>query len=217
MPFQTKRSSFVIRCVISDMGRVIISFDNDIFFKKISGYSPFSAEDIAEQAAIHEDFVRLFDTGKITPEEFFEGVTKRLQAEIDQQTFYSIYNDVFSLDPLVLEILKLMKPRYRLVLLSNTDVMRFEFIKMKFPEILIFDDYVVSYQVGYMKPHPQIYIHALEKAGADPQECVFIDDRAENVEAAEKLGLTGILFEPKTDLTAELRQKGLVLDEGRTG
>jgi len=105
--------------------------------------------------------------------------------------------------------MKKLKKNYRLLLLSNTDVMRFAFIRKKFPEIMIFDEYILSFEVGLMKPDPQIYREALKRAKAEVEECVFIDDMKENVEAASKLGINGILMEPKANLEAILRKLGL--------
>ncbi len=102
-----------------------------------------------------------------------------------------------------------MRSKYRLILLSNTDVMRFGFIRKRFPEILFFDAYVLSYEVGYMKPAPQIYKVALKKAKARAEECLFIDDREENVEAALKLGIHAIHFGPQANLEISLREYGL--------
>jgi len=199
----------MIRCVISDLGRVILFFDNEIFFRKMAKYSPFSKEKIAELTAEHFYLVESFDKGKITPEEFYSQVVKTFKARIDTDTFYSIYVDVFAINPPVLEIMKKLKKNYRLLLLSNTDVMRFAFIRKKFPEIMIFDEYILSFEVGLMKPDPQIYREALKRAKAEVEECVFIDDMKENVEAASKLGINGILMEPKANLEAILRKLGL--------
>jgi putative hydrolase of the HAD superfamily len=199
----------MIRCVLSDLGRVIIHFDNTIFFEKIANYSSLSIGEIAELASTHSSPRKAFDRGEITAEEFYNQATTILEAELDYDNFYSIYNDVFSLNPPILEILKKLKGKYRLVLLSNTDVMRFSFIKKKFPEIMIFDAYVLSYEVGAMKPHPRIYDEALKKAGVEAKECVFIDDIEENIEAAQKLGIKGILMTPQTDLEAALQEMDL--------
>ena len=201
----------MIRCVISDLGRVIIHFDNFIYYEKMADFSPFSTEKIAELASAHSSPRRAFDKGEITPEEFHDQVTAQLEAKIDYDDFYSIYNDVFSLNPPVLDILKRLKKNNRLILLSNTDVMRFGFIKKRFPEIMIFNAYVLSYEVGEMKPHPRIYEEALKSAGAEARECVFIDDIQENVEAAQKFGIQGILMTPQTNLEDSLREKGLSL------
>jgi len=203
----------MIKSVISDLGKVLVFFDNNIFFCKISDYSPFSAEQIAEIALENHELIHSFDTGKITPLNFFRESIKSLKAKIDYNTFFSIYNDVFSPNMPVLKILKKVKSKCRLVLLSNTDIMRFGFIKKKFPEILIFDEYVLSYEAGYVKPHPRIYWKSLEKAKAEAWECVFIDDREENVEAALNFGLNAVLFSPETDLAAEFEKYGILLSD----
>ena len=199
----------MIKSVISDLGKVLVFFDNNIFFCKIANYSPFSADQIAEIALANHELIHSFDTGKITPGHFFRESIKILRAEIDHNTFFSIYNDVFSPNMAVLKILKKVESKCRPVLLSNTDVMRFEFIKKKFPELLIFDEYILSYEAGYVKPHPQIYWKALEKAKTEAWECIFIDDREENVEAALNIGLNAVLFDPETDLEAELEKYGV--------
>jgi putative hydrolase of the HAD superfamily len=199
----------MIRCVISDLGKVIIFFDNNIFFEKIANYSPHSKGEIRELASAHFYLVELFDKGEITPQDFHARVKQELEASIDYDTFFSVYNDVFSLNPPVHQIMKRLKRNYRLVVLSNTDTMRFGFIKKKFPEILIFDEYVLSFEVGFMKPHPQIYKEALKKAEFPAKECVFIDDREENIEAAVKLGINGILLGSQTDLEVILKNMGL--------
>lgn len=199
----------MIRCVISDLGRVIIFFDNNIFFEKIADYCSFSTEEIAELTFSHLNIIQSFDEGKITPGEFFNQVIEKLEAKIDYDRFFSIYNDVFTLNPPILEIMKRLKQNYKLILLSNTDVKRFGFIKRQFPEILIFDEYVLSYEVGSMKPYPQIYEEALKKAGVKPEECIFIDDNEENIKTAQKLGINGILMEPQTDLEAILHGMNL--------
>jgi HAD superfamily hydrolase (TIGR01509 family) len=199
----------MIRCVISDLGRVIIFFDNNIFFEKIANYSPYSKEKIGELTSAHFDLVELFDKGEMTPQDFYLRAAEKLGARIDYDTFFSIYNDVFSLNLPVLRIMKRLKRNYRLILLSNTDIMRFGFIKKKFPGIMIFDEYVLSFEVGFMKPHPQIYKEALKRAGYKAKECVFIDDREENIDAAAKLGIDGIHIGPPTNLEAILKEKGL--------
>jgi putative hydrolase of the HAD superfamily len=195
--------------VISDVGKVIILFDNRIFFNKISEYCIYSGEEIADMVHLHFDLIRSFDAGSLSPEEFFKKVVEILKADISLEDFYIIYNDIFSLNTPTLDTLKKLKSKYRLLLLSNTDIMRFGFIKKKFPELLIFDDYILSYEVGVNKPHPEIYKQTLKKAHAAPEECLFIDDREENIEAAKKFGIQTVHFVPGIDLEDELRKKGV--------
>ena len=195
--------------VISDLGRVILWFDNTIFYRKMTAYCQLSAAEIREIVHNSLEFVELFDLARLTPREFYERVIAKLGAKVGYNDFMAAYVDVFSVNAPVLEIMKKLNARYRLIMVSNVDVVRFGFIRKRFPEIMIFDDYVLSYELGVMKPDAGIYRVALEKAGARPEECVFIDDMEENIEGATALGIPGILYRPETDLEKELRSLGL--------
>jgi putative hydrolase of the HAD superfamily len=52
----------------------------------------------------------------------------------------------------------------------------------------------VSGELGLLKPHPDIYQHALRDLGITPAEAIFIDNRESNVAGAEALGITGHVF-----------------------
>jgi FMN phosphatase YigB (HAD superfamily) len=199
----------MITTVISDLGNVILYFDNGIFFKKMTAHCDHSEKQIRELAHLHFDLVISFDSGKISPHEFYKGTVDRLEARISEAEFFSVYCDVFLLNSPVLEVLKKLQGKYSLVLLSNTDICRFAFIKRRFPEILIFDHCVLSFELGILKPDPAIYLTALEKAGARAEESVFIDDLQENIEGAAKVGIQGILYGPETDLEARFAALGL--------
>ncbi|MCJ7486149.1 MAG: HAD-IA family hydrolase, partial [Candidatus Aminicenantes bacterium] len=98
---------------------------------------------------------------------------------------------------------------YKTLLLSNTDSERFVFVRHRFPEIMFFDDYVLSYELKLLKPDPAIYLAAARLAGTLPGECVFIDDMEENIAGAVATGLAGIHYRPETDLAAELKKLNL--------
>jgi len=72
-----------------------------------------------------------------------------------------------------------------------------------------FDVLVWSYQLGIAKPDPAIYRYALEKLGTQPAETLFIDDKAENVDAAVALGMKGIIFSTVEKLRTDLVESGL--------
>ncbi len=199
----------MIRTIISDLGKVILWFDNKIFLRKIAAYCSLPDEKIKDIVHRRAEIVELFDTGRITPQEFYSRATAELDASVNYEDFFAAYRDVFSLNPPVIELYKKLKGKYRLILLSNTDVVRFSFIKEKFPEILIFDAHVLSFEVGAMKPDPKIYRKALERAEAEASDCLFIDDMEENIKGAADLGLKTILYKPGTDLEKALRALGL--------
>lgn len=200
----------MIKCIISDMGNVFISFDNDIFFKKIANNTSLSQSDMAGLVSENFEILRSFDKGEISPTEFFNKAVRIFKSDFDYNRFFKAYNDIFDLRTKELQILKKLKENYRVILLSNTDEMRYGFIKKNFPGMLIFDAYILSYLEGCMKPDPQIYKAALEKTEAQADECLFIDDRVENIDAANALGINTIHFIERADLAAELRKFNLV-------
>ena len=102
----------MIKCVISDLGKVILFFDNHIFFRKLADYCPYSARDIAERVHQHRDMIWSFDTGKIEPADFYGEAVRSWKPKSGRKIFFRIYNDVFSLNPPVLDLLKRLKIRY---------------------------------------------------------------------------------------------------------
>jgi putative hydrolase of the HAD superfamily len=200
----------MIRTVISDLGRVVLWFDNNIFLRKLAECAGKPFADV--KATVHGDLelFRRFDGGVVTPYEVFERVTGLVGADISYAAFFEMYNDIFSLNAPAIDVLAQVKAAgYKTLLLSNTDPERFAFVRTRFPEILFFDDYVLSYELKLLKPDPAIYLAAVRLAGASPQECVFIDDMEENIAGAVATGLAGIHYTPATDLAAELKKLGL--------
>ena len=200
----------MIRTVVSDLGRVVLWFDNNIFLRKLAERAGKPFEDV--KAAVHGDLelIRRFDGGAVTPPGFHERVMEIIGADIPYGLFYEIYNDIFSLNDVATDVLARVKAAgYKTLLLSNTDPERFGFVRRRFPEILFFDRYVLSYELKLLKPDPAIYLAAARLAGTSPRECVFIDDMEENVKGAVAAGLAGILYTPATDLAAELKKLGL--------
>ena len=196
----------MIKSIISDLGKVIVDFDNNRFFSGLSRYCPYSFDEIVRKSRDHLHIHFAFDSGGIDPQEFYLRVKQILSADLERDEFFRLYNDIFSLNEKVMQTFQRLKGKYRLIILSNTDPERFGFIKKTFPAIIDFDDFVLSFEQGFLKPHVEIYKIALSKAQALPSECVFIDDMEENISAASSLGFNTIHFKSGTDLRAELNR-----------
>ena len=200
----------MIRTVISDLGRVVLWFDNDIFLRQLADRAGRPFDQV--KAGVHGDLelLRRFDAGAVTPADFHARVMTIVGASLPYDDFYAMYNDIFTPNPAALDVLSRVKAAgYRLLLLSNTDPERFGFVLRTFPAVRLFDGYVLSYELNLLKPDPAIYRAASRQAGCEPGECVFIDDMEENVKAAVATGLAGIHYLPGTDLAAELKHLGL--------
>ena len=128
--------------------------------------------------------------------------------------FGGLWGDMFLPAPLLSsELLRGLSARYRLVLLSNTNDLHFRWIREHYPLLEHFHDYVLSYQVGVMKPSAEIYREAIRRARCLPEECFFTDDVEENIEGARRVGIDAQLFSGEEQLKKELAQRGLRWEE----
>ena len=197
----------MIRAVISDLGRVVLWFDNNIFLRKLAERAGRPFDQV--KSAVHGDLelLRRFDGGAVSTKGFHERVTKIAGADLSYADFFEMYNDIFTLNGPVAEVIGRVKAAgYKTLLLSNTDPERFGFVRRRFPEVGLFDAFVLSYELKLLKPDLAIYLAAARLAGEAPSDCVFIDDMEENVKGAVEAGLAGIHYTPATDLAAELRK-----------
>ncbi len=179
----------MIKNIIFDLGKVLIDYDFDIFFQKIGNKPNTRTLDEANKEIL------LFEAGKIDKYTFFEHLKKIYDFNIPFEQFKSLWCNVFWEIPQMTKLSAELKQKgYNLFLLSNTDELHFPYIKEKFPAVNIFDNgLMLSYQLGYTKPEKEIYEKALSIYNLNPNETVFIDDREENILAANNFGLKGIV------------------------
>jgi putative hydrolase of the HAD superfamily len=94
-------------------------------------------------------------------------------------------------------------------ILSNMGDNVLENMRREFAWLSRFDALVWSYELGLAKPDPAIYLYILEKLGSRPEETLFLDDRQENIDAAQALGMAALLFTTVEQLRDDLISTGL--------
>ena len=97
------------------------------------------------------------------------------------------------------------RDQYKTAMLSNVSAVIWNYYT---PEQMekYFDRVVLSYQEAIAKPDPRIYQLVCERLGVEPSECVFADDNEVNVDAANKIGMHGIVFTSNGDYFAKLEE-----------
>lgn len=103
---------------------------------------------------------------------------------------------------------KLKKNGYGVHLLSNQMHFRTRFIKQH-NDLSFFDTVVFSSEAGMMKPQKKMYRYVLKKIKREPQQCLFIDNNAENIKGAKKLGMNVIWFKSEAQFKQELKKFGI--------
>ncbi|HRY36934.1 MAG TPA: HAD family phosphatase [Candidatus Magasanikbacteria bacterium] len=108
----------------------------------------------------------------------------------------------------MLDLVKILKKRYVLAILSNSDLLN----SVKYKEqgwYSYFKHLILSHEIGIIKPDKLIYKIALDKISAQANECIFIDDQEKVLIPAKKLGMKTILFQSVDQLKKELKQNGI--------
>lgn len=103
---------------------------------------------------------------------------------------------------------RLKQAEIRTGILSNMGDAVLASIEREFPWIHSFDVQVWSYQLGIAKPDPAIYHHVLDKLAVPAQETLFIDDKPINIEAAQAVGMKGLVYTTLANLRADLLGAG---------
>lgn len=110
--------------------------------------------------------------------------------------------------PLVAWIGQLKQAGIKTAVLSNMGDSVHESIHAAFDWLNDLDVQVWSYLLGFAKPDPAIYRVALERLGVSPERALFLDDKAENIAAAQALGIHALQFTTVEDLLVQLKAAG---------
>lgn len=200
----------MIKTVIFDLGGVIVPLDFSRGYTALSRLCRYSADEIPARIGA-TGLVPALETGRIEPAEFHRRISELLGLSLSYGEFVRVWGAIFLPGALLPEsmLLALRRRRRRLLLLSNTNAIHFAFIEDRYPLLRHFDDYILSYRVGRMKPDAEIYRAAVIRARCQPRECLFIDDLASNVAGARRVGIDAVQFYSPVQLAAELRCRGL--------
>ncbi len=198
--------------IIYDLGNVILPFNHYRIAEKLSRFS--QRKEFQDPPKIFSylfDFekgaVNGYEVGKVSSLEFFQSLKEFLQLSLSFEEFVPIWDDIFLENQEVSQIILSQKGRWKLGLLSNTNPLHFDYILSKFPIVRVFDQWILSHEVGFKKPAVGIYQKAIEWASVEPQKIIFIDDMEKHVEVAVSLGMQGIHFISAKQLKEELSLK----------
>lgn len=194
----------MIKNIIFDMGNVLIKFDKKCFLEAVN-VSPEDNALLEREVYVSVEWA-MMDRGTLTEKEAAERMCARLPERLHEKVHQLVDEWDRPILPMsgMAELAGELKAKgYRLFLLSNASYRQHEY----WPEIPgseYFEDTLISADVKLVKPQPEIYLMALHKFNAKPEESVFIDDATNNVEGAVYCGMEGIVFHGDTE---ELRRK----------
>lgn len=151
--------------------------------------------------------------GKISEDEYLQRVIRKNKWKIENSILKKAIRDNFEEIKGTRKIIEKLKQRgYKLGLLSVHTKEWVDYCNEKFDYHKLFDSILYSFEVAASKPDKKVYKLILERLGARPKECIFIDDYFDNLIPARKLGIKTIHFKNPRQLKKELASLRINID-----
>ena len=201
----------MIKTIFFDIGGVLIDIHPERTYQYLSDSADVEVSMVKESFPwdAHDQYER----GIMNNEDWFITYKESLPQPccLKRSDFWNAWKLLLGEEKNTVNILEALNKQYSIWLLSNTNPKHIEDEIEKrylFPSLV--NGAVYSFDVGVRKPEKEIYEIAMQRANANPQECLFIDDLLENIQAAKQIGIEGIHFISSEQLKQELVRLGII-------
>lgn len=206
----------MIRNLLFDIGNVLLMMDHKSTVKEFSAYTKLPAAEFGPARVFPHEAQMAMERGEITPRSFYEVFLELSGCRLSFEHFVLIWTGHFQPNTPLIRLGAALSKKMGVYFLSNTDPLHIPPLFDKFPQVMFYHGLALSWELGALKPDHRYYRLAMDKLDLDPAECLFLDDRPENVAAAEEFGIRAIQHrnnsETRALLQAALDGQGLRLD-----
>ena len=151
------------------------------------------------------------DTDSISVNQAKEQINTATGLNLSIREVYHLFGMAIKPDSEIIDLLPRLKD-YKLVMLSNNDIITTKSLRKGHKTLLeLFDNIYFSFEFKIRKPGEEFFNLPLKDLNLKPEECVFIDDKKKNTDAAKALGFKTILYKNLAQLKQELRVFGVSL------
>ena len=199
---------FVIRNIVFDFGGVLVDWNPEYLFRGV--FRNRTEMDHFLENVCTSDWNEQQDAGRPLSEAIRVLQAKHPEYHEEIRLYYEKWTTMLG-GPIEesVALLEPLKAGYRLFGLTNWSAETFPIARDMYPFFELFDGIVISGEEKLKKPDERIYRVLLERYGLDAAECLFIDDRSVNVQAASDLGFQAIHLKDRGTLEAELARMGI--------
>lgn len=163
-----------------------------------------------KKEGVYAQASHLIDSGDINEDEFIKMLSRA--SGIPSFTITTDFKKFATFDYEVIDIIKKLRKKYKLGLISNGGADYIRTTLQNNDLEILFDEVLISAEIGMLKPDLKIYKYMLDKLKLEPQETVFIDDHKNNIEAAQTLGMFGIIYTTCNNLKKQLNRIDIHVD-----
>ena len=202
----------MIKNIVFDIGGVLADFRIMEFLTEKGLDAPMIKRVL--KASVRNPYWGKFERGEVTEEETlraFAAADPEIESEL--RLAFTSLSGMLVMREYAIPLVRRLKSRgYGVYYLSNYSKKAYDECAESLGFMPYMDGGLVSFRAGMTKPDPRMFSRFAEQYGLRPEECVFVDDAEENVEAAKTLGFTGIRFESREQLMEAFRSLGIPED-----
>ena len=201
----------MLRTILFDLGNVIVHFSHAVMCDQMGVVLQRTGRE-TKSFLIDSGLMWDFERGRISEAGIIAAVERELGLKVETSALSEACSDIFQLnEPIVPVIDALKRQGQRLVLLSNTSHWHLDWVRRRWPVLDAFDELVLSYKVGAIKPEAAIFQAALKAIQCRPDECFYTDDIPAYVERGREFGLQAEVFTDVDSLRIHLSARGITV------
>jgi glucose-1-phosphatase len=192
-----------IKTVLFDLGNVLVDVDQSSFWSSLGFFLP---QEMAPFIHYSSSLLKQYETGDISTADFLNGLRTVFNNKFTIGRLQKAFSGIIQ-QPIAgtSAIVSRLAGSYQTALVSNTSEIHFNASLEKVPALGILQKHYLSYQLQVMKPAAGFYDAIIQDQGRVPSELLFIDDLAENVQAAKAAGMQVIQFTSSIQLQIALQ------------
>lgn len=202
-------SSPSVNAVLFDLGGVLVDVDLPALKAALAQVYMTTVERI-DEAVFASGLKAAHDSGDLHPSEFHRQISKVLgRPEVQEIRFVAAWCGCFAERTAATDLLPGLAERAWVYIASNTDPLHAGYIRDVYAWTEVFSDAWLSFEAGVCKPDPRFFEGLLEGFGLEASRTAYFDDRADNVAAAQALGIRSFLVDGPGVVADGLRAIGL--------
>ena len=181
-----------MRAILFDIGNVLVAYDHRQTLNTVAAVFGVDRDRIAE---LYHTIGPAFGRGELTPAQVCAFLNQRLAASVGLDQFTTAFCAGLTRDAGALQEAASLQVEGELYVgaISNTNAVHVAWLDEHAPELAQFELVIMSNEVGLLKPDPEIFALALDLLDLPAAQTLYIDDAAENVVAAQQLGIASFV------------------------
>ena len=196
----------MISSIVFDIGWVLVRFN----YRPIIGLLESRGADVHDRDSVMQRIALAeHECGRVHGHGLLERIQAMAREPISLEEAHAHWVNMFELEHDMTALAHRLSERYRVYLLSNIGDLHWAYLSREFRLHAVGHGALPSYLAGVMKPDARIYLEAERRFALEPAATVFVDDRADNVAAAQARGWGGIVHGGYDSTVLALRRLGV--------